>query len=93
MTSAQADETKLIQMGEEAETLLGHEAFNSVVNNLVDLTFQGFVNTKPDEEKMRERHYSHYRALVDIVNTLQQRVSVKDEVLAKANDNTHQEEE
>ena len=32
-------------------------------------------------QAMRERTHAHYRALVDIVHTLQQRVSVRDEIL------------
>ena len=42
----------------------------------------------------REKIYHHYRALVDIVHTLNQRVAVRDEIIAKndtdveANDNS-----
>jgi hypothetical protein len=81
---------ELVRMGSEAEHLLDNPAFNNTINNLVDQAFQAFCNSKPEETKDRERSYHHYRALVDIVSTLQQRVSVRDQITA--NDNTSQEE-
>jgi hypothetical protein len=72
----------LIQYGEDCETVLKSEAFNRVVNTLVEQTFQNFVNSKPEDNKERSITYYHYRALVDVVNTLKQQVSVKDEILA-----------
>jgi hypothetical protein len=63
------------------------------VNSLVDASFQTFTNSKPGELENREKAYHHYRALVDIVSTLQQRVAVKDEIVAKAEDNSNQEED
>ena len=82
----------LIQQGEAAENLLKTDAFNNVVNSLVEATFQAFVNSKPEDTAGREKTYNHYRALVDIVNTLQQRVTVKDEIQTKQNDNSKEEE-
>ena len=86
---------KLVEQGIAAQKLLAADAFNSTVNQLVDATFQAFANSKPEDSEGRERSYNHYRALVDIVSTLQQRVSVRDEIQAKiaANDNNIQEEE
>jgi len=86
----QLKQDELVRMGSEAEHLLDNPAFNSTINNLVDQAFQAFCNSKPEETKDRERSYHHYRALVDIVSTLQQRVSVRDKITA--NDNTSQEE-
>jgi hypothetical protein len=74
----------LVRMGEEAELLLKADSFNSTVNSLVDSSFQNFCNSKAEDKEQRERSYHHYRALVDIVATLQQRVAVKDEILSKA---------
>ena len=82
----------LIQQGEAAQNLLKSDAFNNVVNSLVEATFQSFVNSKPEDKEGREKTYNHYRALVDIVNTLQQRVTVKDEIETKQNDNSKEEE-
>lgn len=75
---------ELVVMGDDAEALLNTEAFNRTVNSLVEATFQAFVNTKPEEAEARTRAYDHYRAIVDIVNTLQQRVSVRDQLHEKA---------
>ena len=83
-------EEELIQHGEDAEVLLKSPAFNNVVNKLVEQTFQNFVNSKPEENKERSIIYYHYRALVDVVNTLKQQVAIRDEVLAKR-DNSEEE--
>ena len=84
---------KLVEEGIAAEKLLAAEAFNSTVNQLVDAAFQAFANSKPEETEARERSYRHYRALVDIVGTLQQRVQIKTEIEASENaDDNNQEE-
>ena len=86
------DQETLVRLGEEAEVLLDSEAFSSTINQLVDGCFQTFANTGPIESDKREGAYHHYRALVDIVSTLRQRVSVKDEINAQAaDDDTNQE--
>lgn len=83
------EEQNLMQMGDEADELLRNTTFNKTVNALVEGTFQGFVNSKPEDSDARERNYNHYRALVDIVNTLQQRVNVRNQILeSSANDNS-----
>jgi|TARA_B100001093_G_scaffold480225_1_gene509899 hypothetical protein len=84
------DEQELINHGNDADTLLKSEPFNRVVNKLVEQTFQSFVNSTPEQSKERSITYYHYRALVDVVNTLKQQVSVRDEVLAKR-DNSEEE--
>lgn len=84
---------QLCKMGDEAEFLIGSEAFTHVVNQLVEQSFQQFVNSSAEQTEVRERSYHHYRALVDIVDTLRQRVSVRDEINTKlAEDNNSQEE-
>ena len=86
-------EEQLVRMGEAAEVLLDNDAFSSTVNQLVDASFQYFANSKPEENEKREAAYHHYRALVDIVSTLRQRVQVKDEIVSKlAEDDNNQEE-
>ena len=66
------EEEQLVQLGEDAEAVLNSPAFERTVNKLVESTFQAFVNSKADEEDLRKQTYSHYRALVDVVNTLKQ---------------------
>lgn len=85
------NELQMIKDGEDAEVLLGSDTFNSTINNLVDQAFQNFVNSKPEQKEVRELSYNHYRALVEIVSTLQQRVAVKDQIKANADDNNQEE--
>lgn len=86
MTTQEEQEAELLKQGDDAENLLNHPSFKSVINNLVETSFQNFVNSKPDDGASRERTYQHYRALVDVTNTLHQRVAVRDEILAQQND-------
>ena len=87
------DQETLVRMGEEAEVLLNSDAFSSTVNQLVDASFQNFTNSTPDENEKREAAYHHYRALVDIVSTLRQRVQVKDEIVSKLTEDDNNQEE
>ncbi len=84
--SDQNDELKLIDNGNDAEQLLQNETFNQTINGMVEGTWQAFAASGPDDTAMRERTYAHYRALVDIIHTLQQRVNVRDEIIAKNDD-------
>lgn len=86
-------EEQLITQGDEAELLLNNSAFDNLINNLVEGSFQTFVGTKPNDYEDREDAYNRYRALVDIVQTLRQRVAVRDEIQAKNSDNNSSEEE
>lgn len=81
--SNEEEEEQLVRQGENAETLLGIKAFSETIDRMVQQTFQNFVNSKPEETEVRERTYAHYRALVDIVSTLQQQTTVKNEILTK----------
>jgi hypothetical protein len=86
-------EETLITLGDEAEQLVNSDVFNKTINRMVEGSFQAFVNSKPEETKARDKSYDHYRALVDIVNTLRQDVQVRDEIIAKnEKDNNSQEE-
>ena len=87
------EQEELIQSGEDCELVLKSESFNRVVNSLVEQSFQKFVNSQPDQKVEREAAYNHYRALVDVVNTLKQNVSVKEEIIAKSEDDNSQEEQ
>jgi len=80
------NEEELIALGDDAEGLLKSNSFNRVINSLVDGTFQTFVNTSPEDHIGRERSYAHYRALVDITNTLHQQVSVRDGINTKSDE-------
>jgi len=86
-------EELLINIGNDAEQLLKMEVFNKTINRMVEGTFQAFVNSKPEETEARNKTYDHYRALVDIVNTLKHDIQVRDEIKSKnEKDNNSQEE-
>lgn len=77
---SEQNEDQLINIGHDAEKLLNNKAFNNVIDGIVQGTFQAFVNSNPEEPEIRERNYNAYRAVVDIVNTLKQQVTIKDEI-------------
>ena len=83
-------ELALVKQGEDASFLLNNDTFNHTINQLVDTAFQQFVNSKPEETDAREQSYHHYRALVEIISTLRQRVAVKEQIEAKADDNNQE---
>lgn len=85
-------EEQLVMAGDEAGALLSGSAFNSVINELVEKAFQTFVNTEPADKDKREYAYNHYRALVDVVDTLKQRVQVRDSIIEQQNGDNSQEE-
>ena len=85
-------EEQLVMAGDEAGAVLSGSAFNSVINDLVERTFQTFVNTEPADKDKREYAYNHYRALVDVVDTLKQRVQVRDSIIEQQNGDNSQEE-
>tara|TARA_B100000780_G_scaffold278977_1_gene254744 strand:- start:1699 stop:1977 length:279 start_codon:yes stop_codon:yes gene_type:complete len=85
-------EEQLIVAGDEAEVLLQNSAFNSVINELVERAFQTFVNTGPEDVEKREYSYNHYRAIVDVVDTLKQRVQVSQSITEQQNGDNSQEE-
>jgi hypothetical protein len=86
-------EETLINLGNDAEQILNMEVFNKTINRMVEGSFQAFVNSKPEETDARNKSYDHYRALVDIVNTLRHDVQVRDEIITKnEKDNNSQEE-
>jgi hypothetical protein len=88
------EEEQLITNGDNAEVLLGTEVFNQMINLAVDTAFTNFMNTKMEDKDYRERQFYGYRAVADLVNSLKQAVSVRDEINAKnLKDNNSQEEE
>jgi hypothetical protein len=87
-----SNEDELVRLGAGAATLLESEVFNQTINDLVNQAFHTFCNSKPEDTENRELAYHHYRALTDIVHTLQQRVSVRDEIVAKGAADNKQEE-
>lgn len=71
-----------VERGEAAEQLLASSAFSSLINELVEQAFERFVNSTPDDSAEREQIYSHYRAVTDVVQSLKQRVAIKDQIVS-----------
>jgi|TARA_B110000908_G_scaffold151785_1_gene186841 hypothetical protein len=86
------NEEQLTLLGNDAEALLNTEAFTKTLNTMVDATVQAFLGSAPDEADKRTEAHAHYRALVDIVNTLRQQVEVRDQIDAKVNEEVTEEE-
>ena len=87
------EQDELIKIGDDCETLLKSEPFTRVINGLTEGACQRFVNSKPEDKEERDHTYYHYRALVDVVNTLRQRVAVRDEIIAKEQEGDNSQEE
>lgn len=88
-----ANEDELLRLGEGAKSLLDSEVFTQTINDLVNQSFHTFCNSKPEDKEGRELAFHHYRALTDIVHTLQQRVSIRDEIVAKGEAADNKQEE
>lgn len=76
---------KKIALGDDAELLLENAAFGSTLEEIVESSFQDFVTSKPDDKNKRECAYNHYRAIVDVVNTLKLRIQVRDQIIELQN--------
>mgnify|MGYP003627932219 FL=1 len=87
------EEEQLVRQGNNAEALLGTDAFSETIDAMVHSSFQTFVNSKHADTADREQAYGQYRALVDLVSTLQQQVSVKNEITELNNRDNNEEVE
>lgn len=90
-----AKEEALIKQGQEAEQLLTTDAFHGTITQLIDQTFNVFTGSSPEDTQKREAAFYAYRGICDIVDTLQQRVVIKNQILEHraGEDNNYQEEE
>ena len=86
-------EEQMVNQGTAAETVLSSTAFNQVVNNLVEQSFQAYVTSDPDDDKGRTAVYYQYRALREIIDTLKQCVAVRDEITNRNESETRSKEE
>jgi hypothetical protein len=85
------DEEKMIHLGTASEEILRSDSFNTVVNTLVENSFNSFVSTAPDETEKRTAVYYQYRALRDVIDTMHQMVSVRDEIRSKTEQQAEEE--
>jgi len=85
-------EENLVAEGDDAEALLNSQAFSGVVNSLIETTFEKFCMSGDSQEKEREATYQGYRALANLVDTLKERVAVRDQINERASESRSEEE-
>ena len=73
-------EEQMIHLGNAAEETLKNEAFATIVNQLINNSFNSFVGTEPGDSDARTAAYYQYKAIREVVDTMQQHVSVRDEI-------------
>jgi ethanolamine ammonia-lyase large subunit len=73
----------LMKMGDDAERLLKDDSFINIINSLAESTYAQFVNSKLEDKELRDQIYAQYRGLTDIMGTLNQRVSVRNQILER----------
>lgn len=88
MEANQLDNAVLIERGTAAEVLLADQAFNAVINDLLNYYVQSLMNTSPDQEKQRDAAYYQTRAVNDVVAVLRQWVAIKDVLISSEQEET-----
>jgi NADPH:quinone reductase-like Zn-dependent oxidoreductase len=77
------NEDQLVSQGQDAEILLKNENFNKVVKALLDQYVQVFFNTDPSQTDERNIAYYSARSIQEVINTLNQQVLMKNQILKK----------
>lgn len=77
------NEEQLVSQGQDAEILLKNENFNKVVKGLLDQYVQVFFNTDPAQTDERSIAYYSARSIQEVINTLNQQVLMKNQILKK----------
>jgi len=77
------NEDQLVSQGQDAEILLKNENFNKVVKALLDQYVQVFFNTDPAQTDERSIAYYSARSIQEVINTLNQQVLMKNQILKK----------
>jgi len=77
------NEDQLVSQGQDAEILLKNENFNKVVKGLLDQYVQVFFNTDPSQNDERNIAYYSARSIQEVINTLNQQVLMKNQILKK----------
>lgn len=80
---SQVPDEKLIEIGNAAEKFINEDHFKSLVPMLVDSAVNAFMQSKPEDAEKRTEAYYFYQALNNLVATLNQQVSVRDNILNK----------
>lgn len=76
------EQQPLIDRGVRAEEVLSNETFCNVVKDVVDNCIAAFLNSNPEDEKIRSVSYYQAQAMNQVIGVLQQWVSIKEQILA-----------
>lgn len=76
------DNAVLIERGTAAESLLSDQAFNAVINDLLNYYVQSLIQSAPEQEQQRNAAYYQTRAVNDVVSVLRQWVAIKDQLIS-----------
>ena len=76
----------LVELGIQAQHLLTSETFSNAVNTLSEQLTNAILSTKLDEPEKRERLYMMHSCLNELVGILKSRVSAKDQIEIRMND-------
>ena len=74
------NEEQLIALGNDSENLLKNEGFIRVINLMMDSSVQNWAQSEYEDTTKREQSYSHFKALSDVIATLNQNVTVRDQI-------------
>lgn len=89
----QPTDEQIIDAGNECEALLTNETFNKVMGGLLDGAVRNFLQSEADGSDKRESAWAMSQALSEIVNTLKHHTTVRDQLLAKNEEEVTPEEE
>ena len=79
LTLSEQDEIAL-KRGFRYEVLLNDPTFAEIINGLSEAYSNAIINTSPDEGDKREHLYHLHRALMDIVQSMNTAVAIRQEV-------------
>lgn len=79
------EEQQIVEAGIQARYLLENETFQGAINALSEQLSTAIINTGLEDDKRRERLYLMHTCLVELVNTLKQRVAAKENIEQREN--------
>ena len=77
------NEQEQVQKNSDTPSLDKNESFNKVVKGLLDQYVQVFFNTDPSQSDERNIAYYSARSVQEVINTLNQQVLMKNQILEK----------
>jgi hypothetical protein len=81
----QLTDQEWLDRGVRAEELLSNQVFAQVVQDVIDYQLSAFLNSKPEDDKLRELAYHQATAMQQVIGVLQQWVAVKESIKQNLN--------